>query len=230
MKMKFFILLVLLSIPAHAVISIVGTGVVAVKGSDGITSIPTGALGLLIADRTGDGFFDLGNPVSNTALTAAHVPQLLPSEANLTIGSTFGGETILNVLASPGGGTFSGFCTGRSIAGLEGRNFAVVWFSDILAAGAPSTAPIGATWGIIRGSDWTLPGGDIGSYPINSTDSSGTGSYYQVNALNGGSPATAFRTTTNGIIGGASFVIVPEPATGLLGVLGVLVSLRRRRI
>jgi len=120
--------------------------------------------------------------------------------------------------------------TGRSIAGLKGRNFAVVWFSDILAAGAPSTASIGANWGIICGSDWTLPGGDIGSYPINSTDSCGTGSYYQVNALNGGSPATAFRTTTNGIIGCASFVIVPEPTAGLLCVLGVLGPLRRRRI
>jgi len=231
MKANSLIVLVLLGIPAHASITINGTGVRGVKTSDGTTDIPAGTLGLVIADTAGDGFFNLGNRVSNTALTAGDVPQLLPSEANLTIGSTFGGETILNVLASPGGGTFSGFLTNRSIAGLESRDFAVVWFSDILAVGAPASAPLGTTWGIIRGSDWSLPGADMGAYTMSATDSNGSATYYQVNASTGGFPATAFRTTTNGTIGAASFSIigVPEPSTGLLGALGLLGLLRRRR-
>ena len=231
MKLNSLIVLILLGLPAHASITISGTGVMGVKTSDGTTDIPTGTLGLVIADTASDGFFNLGNRVSNAALTAADVPQLLPSEANLTIGSTFGGETILNVLTSPGGGTFTGFFTSRTIAGFEGRNFAVVWFSDIPTVGAPASAPLGTTWGIIRGSDWTLPGADIGGYTMSATDSGGAATYYQVNALTGGFPATAFRTTTNGTIGAASFSIigVPEPSTGLLGALGLLGLLRRRR-
>ena len=231
MKVRSLLVLVLSSITSHASITISGTGVTGVKTSNGTTNIPVGTLGLVIVDTAGDGFFNLGNPVSNTALTVPGIPELIPSDANLAMGSTFGGETILNVLTSPGGGTFTKLLNSRSIAGLEGMNFAVVWFSDILTAEAPSSAPVGATWGIIRGSDWTLPLSDSGTYTMDPTDSRGVDTYYQVNALTGGSPATAFRTTVNGTIGGASFSIVglPEPSTALLGAMGVLGLLRRRR-
>ena len=230
MKTRFLWVLILSSIPSNASITISGTGVTGVKMGNGTTNIPAGTLGLVIVDTVGDGFFSLGNPLSNTALTSVDVPQLLSSEANLTSGSTFGGETILNVLTSPGGGTFTKFLMNCSIVGLEGRNFAVVWFSDIITVGAPSSAPVGATWGIIRGSDWTLPLNDSGTYTMDPIDSRGVDSYYQVNALTGGSPATAFMTTVNGTIGGASFSIVaPEPSVALLGAVGMLGLLRRRR-
>ena len=229
MNTRLSIVLILLCIPVHAAITISGFGVTSVKGNDGVTNIQAGTLGLVIVDTLGDGFFNLGNPGSNSALTSSNIPQFLPSEANLTKGSTFGGETILNVLTSPGGGTFSGFCNNNSIAGFEGRNFAVVWLSGILTAGAPATAPDGTTWGIIRGSDWTLPAADAGTFTTSPTDTGGATTYYQVNALTGGSPATAFRSTTNGTIGGASFTIIPEPSTALLGAVGVLGLLRRRR-
>jgi len=229
MKIRTLFTLALLSASAHATISINGTGLTAVKGVDGVTNIPTGTIGLLIVDTAGDGFFNLGNPLNNTALTSTSDPLLTPSVANLTINSTFGGEKILNVLSSPGGGTFSGLATSLSIAGMEGKNFAIVWL-NILAAGAPATAPNGTQWGIIRGSDWVLPATDSGGYPINAGDTGGVASYYAPNTQTGGAATTAFRTTVGGNGGEAFIVGVPEPSAALLGALGVLGLLRRRRI
>ena len=236
MKIKSLLLLGLLTVSAHAVVTISGTTLTQCKTADGSVAIPAGSLGLLIVDTAGNGFFNLGNVASNTALLPTNDPGLLPTSANLTIGSTFGGETILNILSSPGGGSFSGFLSATSIAGFEGKNFAVVWFPTILASGAPATAPGNTAWGLVRGLDWTLPVADAGTFTSSATDASSGGSYFAPNATTGLSGAvvqTQFRTTlANGTAGAASFTIVgvPEPSAALLGALGVLGLLRRRRI
>ena len=232
MKLKSLFVVSLLSVSANAAVTLSGTGATGVKTSDGATNIPTGTLGLLIVDVAGNGFFNLGNALgANTALTSANDPGILVANANLTIGSLFGGETILNVLSSPGGGTFSSFVPNLSIAGFESKSFAVVWFSSILASGAPAQAGGGASWGIIRGADWILPAADSGSFAMNGTDSGGAATYYAPSVLTGGAATTAFRTTTNGTLGGTAFSVVgvPEPSAALLGAIGALGLLRRRR-
>ena len=230
MKLKSLFILGLLSVAANAAVTISGTGLTNVKSTDGATNIPTGSLALLIVDVAGNGFFNLGTSLAaNTALTSTNDPGL-NSTQSLVIGQTFGGETILNRLSSPGGGTFASFLPNLTIAGMEGKNFAVVWFSNVLAATGDTTVPGTAKWGIIRGSDWTLPAADSGTLSMNATDSAGALSYYAPSAVAGGAATTAFRTTTNGTLGGASFAIVPEPSAALLGALGALGLLRRRRI
>ena len=230
MKIKSLFIMALLSAAANAAVTVSGTGLTAVKGPDGATNIPTGTLGLLIVDVVGNGFFNLGNALAaNTALTSTNDPGIVPGNANLTAGGQFGGETILSVLSSPGGGTFGSFIPNLSIAGLEGKNFAVVWFNGILAAGAPATAPAGTKWGFIRGADWVLPVTDSGTLTMSPTDANGATSYYAPSALAGGSASTAFRSTTDGTLGGSAFSVVPEPSAALLGAIGALGLLRRRR-
>ena len=228
--MKSLLFLGLLTVTSHAAVTLSGTGLTGAKTTDGATNIPTGTLALLIVDVAGNGFFNLGTSLAaNTALTSTNDPGLNASQS-LVIGQTFGGETILNRLSSPGGGTFSSFLPNLSIAGMEGKNFAIVWFSNVLLATGDTTVPSTAKWGIIRGSDWTLPAADSGSFAMNATDTGGAGTYYAPSALTGGAATTAFRTTTNGTLGGTSFSIVPEPSAALLGALGALGLLRRRRI
>jgi len=244
MKIKTLFILGLLSASASAAVTIGGATVTLAKKADGATAIPAGTLGMLIVDTAGDGFFStLINSTGNTALTTTSQlntkdPLLTSSLANLSVAAgaagLFGGEKILATFASVGTtGTFSNIMTGVSIAGYESKNFAIVWFSDILKASAPATAASGATWGIIRGSDWILPSSDSGTFTSSATDAAGATSYYAPSALAGGASTTAFRTTTDGAtatLGGAGFSIVPEPSAALLGALGALGLLRRRRI
>jgi len=102
MTLKSIYLTALLTVAAHANVTIQNTAVDGVKMPDGVTNIPTGSLALVIVDVAGDGFFRFGtNLPPNAALTWANEPWIEPSQANLTIGSIFGGEKILNVLSSP---------------------------------------------------------------------------------------------------------------------------------
>lgn len=231
MKLKSLFMLALLTVSANAAVTLSGTGLTGAKKSDGATNVATGTLALLIVDTAGDGFFNLGTALAaNTALTSTNDPGILTTSANLGIGGTFGGEKILNVLSSPGGGTFSSFLNNVSIAGFESKNFAIVWFDAVLASDAPAQAAAGSKWGLIRGSDWTLPAADSGSFAMNGTDSGGAATYFAPSALSGGATSTAFRTTNGSNLGNTAFTIVPEPSAALLGAIGALGLLRRRRI
>lgn len=231
MKLKTLFILGLLSASASAAVTIGGTILTSVKGSDGATNIPTGTLGLLIVDVAGNGFFNFGNGLAaNSALTPTTDPGVLAASANLGVGTLFGGETILSTFASPGGGTLSNILSSVSIAGFEGKSFAIVWFANILKASAPATAPGSSAWGVIRGADWVLPAADSGTFTSSATDANGATSFYAPNASTGGATTTAFRTTdAGGNLGSSGFSVVPEPSAALLGAIGALGLLRRRR-
>jgi hypothetical protein len=217
-----FSLLLFSAVSASAAITISGTAVTNARNFGAAANIPTGSLVLLIVDTGNNGFFNLGSPTGNTSVTTD--PQILSSNANLGVGSTFGGETIIGRIAS-GSGSVSGLLTNFDATAYLGMSFAVVWFDGLTAAGAETNAANGTHWGVVRGSDWVFPAANSGTFTHASDDSGGAATYYQTNVNAPAAGAVAFRTN------GAAFTIgvIPEPSTALLGAIGALGLLRRRR-
>jgi hypothetical protein len=206
--------LLLMAGASHAAITISGAAATALQNPTG-TGAAASATALLIVDTTGNGFLGMGNIALNTTLTAANDPHLAGAQGT-TIGSLFGGDVVLNTLTTSASGAVSGLLTNVSVADYVGMNFAVVWLQ-------------GSNYGIIRGADWTFPAADSGTFTMNATDANGAASYFQVasNAPTAGS--FNFRTGFAGGNSGAVFTLVPEPSVALLGALGLLGLVRRRR-
>jgi MYXO-CTERM domain-containing protein len=205
--------LLLLAGSSHAAITISGAAATGLRDPFGINAAAN-ATALLIVDTTGNGFLGMGNLPLNTTLTPANDPGFFQGGTN--IGSTFGGDLVLNTMTTSASGAVTGLLTNVSVADYLGMNFAVVWLLT------------GGKYGIIRGADWTFPAADSGTFTFSPTDSSGASSYYQVAAT----PVDGtynFRTATG--VGGNSAAVfgTPEPSVALLSALGALGLLRRRR-
>jgi hypothetical protein len=232
---KIALTLITLSASAIAATSFSGSGVVGAKTSTGTANIPSGSLALLVVDIDNDGFLGMGPVAAGTLLTATNDPSLLSSVANLTAGSLFGGDRVLTVTTSGSSGSVANLLPSQDISAVFGKNFAVIWFDGINTLGAPAQAPAGSKYGIARGNDWTFPIADVaGALTFNSTDNGGASTLWQVNTANTSGVATGgFMTTSAGAVpSAASFTIggvIPEPSTALLGAIGALGLLRRRR-
>jgi len=224
---KTLLLLSLSAVSANAAVTLGGAAITNAKLSDGTTNISTGSLVLLIVDTGSNGFFNLGSPTGNTTFSSTSNPSLTSLQANLSTGSTFGGEYILNRISS-GSGSVSSILTNVNISSYLNKQFALVWFEGLTAAGSELTAAAGTKWGISRGSDWVFPSADSGTFTSSSSDAGGASSFYQVNQLTPAANSAAFRSVV-GTTGSAAFTIVPEPSAALLGAIGALVLLRRRR-
>ena len=226
--------LVITTCAANAAISINGTAVTNARNSLGTASVPTGSLALLIVDTANNGFIGLANNlVDGTTFSTTSDPNVNTMSAGLTAGSTFGGDYVLGVLTT-GTGSISGLLSSVSVASYLNMKFAVVWFDGVNTAGAPAKAAAGTKFGIVRGSDWVFPATDAGDFSLDSTDSAGAASFFQVNANVPATGASNFRTIlSGGTTGAAAFTIagpaVPEPSAVLLGAIGALGLLRRRR-
>jgi hypothetical protein len=231
---------------ANATIAFSTTTAVALKDNGAVTSIASGALCMLVVDTTSildtasNGFLATSTngripalSYGTAALTTTSDPKVLAANAAITVGSYFGGDLILGVFSAAGGGSVSAALSGVSIAGYEGKQFALVWFKDSAATLASSRA--GAYFGIASGADWTLPASDSGAYTFNATTNTTTSVYWQL-----ASATTAAQIGSTGFFTGsgtagstpskaAVFQVVPEPSAALLGALGVLGLLRRRR-
>ena len=201
---------------SQAAITLNGTAVSGgVRESTGTTAVANGTA-LLIVDTTGNGFLGLGNIAVGTTLTSANDPGLTSAQAGTSIGSLFGGDLVLNTLTTSGTGAISGLLTNVSIADYTGRQFALVWLQG------------DGHYGIIRGADWAFPPADAGTFTYSSTDAGGTDTYFLVNANTPAAGALGFRTGV-GANSAAAFQIIPEPSVALLGALGLLGLVRRRR-
>ena len=207
------------------------------KGSDLVTNIATGSLVMLVADTGNNGFLNLGSGGAVTpGLTGLAGKTITGAQAGLTAGSLFGGDTIVTTSLS-GTGSIGGIMTGVDISSFVNQNFAIVWFNNgSTALNASNIA--GQTFGMMRLSDWTLPAADSGAtFSMSATDAGGTTTYYSTS-----NPTTATQVgggffTGSGLaadtgstaIRGASFAVIPEPSAALLGAIGALGLLRRRR-
>ena len=209
---------------ASAAVSISGTALKNVQGSAS-TDLGNGLLGLLIVDTGNDGFLTTngsgnaavtsGNPLSGFSYTSVG--------AGLALNSTFYGDLVIARLTTAvvfGDATMSGTFNASAAAFLD-KKYAIVWFETLTTAGSETLAS--GKFGIASGADWVFPAADSGTFTF------GTGAA-NLDQLTLGAVATApagqgvsFATS------GTSFSVVPEPSAALLGALGALGLLRRRR-
>ena len=220
------------------------------KAANGTTNIPSGALVMIVADTGNNGFLNLSaQGAVMPGLTGLTGTTLTKAQAgSFTAGSLFGGDTIVATTLSGASGSISSFLPATDISRYTGENFAVIWFETAPATVAANVAAdITTSFGMIRLADWTLPA-DFGSFTLSPTDSNGPYSYYSTSAAttatqvgggfftgsgtaaDSGSTAVRAATFTIGDVLESSGVGVPESSTALLGALGALGLLRRRRI
>jgi hypothetical protein len=240
---KTLALLSLLSGMGQAAITISGTVGTSFKGSDGTTNIPVGSLFMVIVDTGVTGFLEgtLANPYvgvtpGSGGLTTTADPDVVVAQASITAGQTFAGDTILATGAVTSAGVMPTLLSSIAIAGYESAKFAVIWFAKSSATLA-SEGLANQYYGAISGADWTLPASDAGTFTMSPTDAAPSTNYYSFSSVisaaqvgaNGfftGS-GTAGDATTD--IKAATFQVIPEPSAALLGAIGALGLLRRRR-
>jgi hypothetical protein len=226
MKSNIVLVIGLLSMGANAATSLTGTAMTKPYSAAGTTVVATGTLAVMLVDTTGNGFIGLGALAGGTLLTASNDPLLTAANMSTTVGGTFGGDTIAAVYAIGGTG-ISGALSLAADSAFYGKQFAMVFFDT-------ATITDASNYGIARGSDWTFPVSDIGgSIGFSSTDASGAASFFQIqsaaptaNQTSSGffSVANARPATVFGVVDA-----IPEPSAALLGALGALGLLRRRR-
>jgi hypothetical protein len=218
---------------ASAAISFSSTAAVGLKDKAG-TNIATGDLVLLVVDSGDNGFLDLaasGGAITTGSTTALGKRTLEDDDTSITAGQYFGGDLILGAYSASAGGSVAPAFSG-GIAGYEGKKFAIVWFED---SSANLTNLAGKYFGIASGADWTLPSSDSGNYSFHSTTNTTTSVYWQL-----ASAVNSTQLGANGFFSGtgaagsspvksATFEIIPEPSATLLGAIGALGLLRRRR-
>ena len=226
MKTKIVMAIGLLSMGANAATTLSGNAMTKPFSSSGGTLVATGSIAMLIVDTAGDGFIGLGSVAGGTLLTSTNDPGLTAAQMSSTVGGTFGGDTIAAVY-SIGGTGIPGTLSLAADSALYGKQFAMVFFNT-------ATITDASNYGIARGSDWTFPVSDIGGgIAFNNTDSSGAASFYQITstAPTANQIANGFYTNAAGDASTVFNVVdgVPEPSAALLGAIGALGLLRRRR-
>ena len=202
---------------AQATITLTGLAV----GTAYPASPATARLGLIVVGSGVGGDVFLGGKTGN-GLTEA-TPTLTEAAAGLTVSSTFFGNTVVGVVASSG--TFMNGANSAILAANAGKQFAIIWTS-IASAGAPANLPGGSTYGFTRDSTWTL--GADGTTLGFGTAVSASNPFSRITNNQTGNSTSSFGTVALASQG-LAFAVVPEPSAALLGAIGALGLLRRRR-
>ena len=235
MKFKHLLTVASLALATSATAATVSYSGTALTNLQGTTAadVPAGRLGLLILDTGGDGI--LGS-IANT-IAGMTVPT--PSNAGLTIGSTFGGDLVVNTFASTenlGNSRMAGTWAWDLTAypGSGGQRWAIVWFNNINLAGAPSTAPANSVFGIASATSWVTPLAEPANNvtrTYNTNPAAATPPNPHTIALqNGGTETVGNPSNATFATDGTTLTIVPEPSGAALGLLaGAGLLLRRRR-
>jgi hypothetical protein len=215
----------LLTIAATVGLSSLSQGAIALTGTatTGLgTLAPVGTLVLLTVDSTADG--TLGVPGLSGDLSSNSVAPLTLASASITIGETFGGDLVLGRASVTSAGALPGGFSFDNIAALQGKRFSLIFLPSLTSASTNVVAS--TTYGVISGSDWILPAVNGGeSFSFSSTDNLGAGSFFRVTVAAGVATNDSFASSS-----GANLTMVPEPSAALLGAIGALGLLRRRRI
>jgi hypothetical protein len=234
MKTKLFALAALsvAALNSNAAVSISGTALSGI----GALNAPAGSLILFLLDNDDNGFLSsniggsgtLGNSNVLGDLTVTDDPKL--AAQSVALNGTFGGDLILGRMTVSSAGSLVGGLgiattdptSFENLAATQGKSWALVWLPGLTLAS--TTAAGGQTYGIVSGSDWTLPATNANSLTYNTTL---TDAVNPLRVTVAAGVATNDRFTTSG---GATFAIIPEPSAALLGAIGALGLLRRRRI
>jgi hypothetical protein len=219
---------------ANAAVSFSSTALKNVQGTAS-GDLASGKLGLLIVDVDGDGFLNtiFGNGITSGNAISGDPAKLTKAEiGGLSVSDLFAGDKILARLSTNftlGDASIAGTVTSQNISSMLSKNFAIVWFNNVASSVTSTASLANEYYGIARGADWVLPAADSGAF----TFGTGTGAtvFDQITLANGGSTSAA--TVASGGVSfatpGTSLQIVPETSTALLGAIGALGLLRRRR-
>jgi hypothetical protein len=184
---------------------------------------PVGSLVLLVVDTGNNGFLN-GSSFTGDLLAISD-PKLNP-QLDINVNGTFGGDPIVGRASVTTQGQLPSGFSFENTATFQNRNFALVWFNGLTTSA--STAPANTTYGILRGVDWVLPAVNNGeSFSTSATFANFDNVvdvFARVTVASGAATNDVFATSA-----GAVFQIVPETSTTLLGALGALAMLRRRR-
>jgi hypothetical protein len=175
--------------------------------------VADGTLWALIADTNGDNLFAGGFGI-NASLAQSGAAVF--GGQTLALGSVFGGDTVFKLGAFNGAGPGVtdgpfGFTLGENSL-AAGQRYAFYWFPGVIAS---ASHVVGSQVGGINNS---LPA-DGGLDPM-VVPADGAGVFQGAANADGGGTLANSRFTA---------VLIPEPSTALLGALGALGLLRRRR-
>jgi len=189
------------------------------------TAVPDGTLWILVVDTNDNNLFGGGNMGLNSSLTAQQANATFSIGQALSVGSTLGSDTIFAMGGFNGAGTGLGLgATGNGLSGLSlgtnglaaGLDFTFYYFPGVTYnSGGPNL--VGTQVGGINRS-----GADAGAL-LDGMVIPSDGAQTSPGAANsdfGGSVTNAQFTAVN---------LIPEPSTALLGAIGALGLLRRRR-
>jgi hypothetical protein len=219
---------------SHGAATITGTIGTQFKDNGLVANIANGSLVMLISDHEANGFLNLaasGSVVPGTAALSGKT--LTTTQVGFTAGGLFGGDRIMAVGTAGNSGSISGFANFDQVVS---RNFALVWFATTSASLTLDSA--NAHFGMMSLADWSIPSDAEGkSYTLSSTDAGAAGGFYSTSTAttaaqlgaNGFVTGSGTAGGTSNIVKGATFQIVPEPSAALLGAIGALGLLRRRR-
>lgn len=199
-------------------------------------AVPNGTLWVMIADSDDNSSFAGGFNI-NSSLTNAVAAAAAFGGQSLSVGTVIGGDTIFamggfNSAAAggiPGANVVSLTLASGGVNGVAtGRNFAIYWFPGLTYGG-----PGGAT-GSTTAAGYSV---NVGStFQVGGIHDSGTDAGLGYEALvfpaAGATNPGVANDNFDGTLPDSRFVAVnavPEPSVALLGGLGVLALLRRRR-
>ena len=178
----------------------------------------------VLYDSTGSGAIGAGSQVAifadNTGISANPTNSDLIDQT-LTIGHTYGGNELVALMTTDGGGFARGASTFDLDGGLNATNdLAVYWFDG--HTGGALTA--GTTYGIYQNSSIQAGSGGTSSLTIPADGSNSNVFYYDTTTLGAAGATVAEFSATN------TLDTIPEPSsTALLGLGSVALLLRRRR-
>lgn len=219
MKIKLSILSALFACVgiSQGAISLTGTGLT------GLGALaPVGALVLLVADSPVNGFGPNSTILAGD-LTSSSVAPLALADASITTGERFGGDLVLGRAPVTTAGALPGGFTFENVVALQGSRFSLVFLPSLNSSSTTVTAS--TTYGLVSGADWLLPNVNGGeSFSFSSSDANGPTSFFRVTVLSGAATNDLYTSSS-----GANLTMVPEPSAALLGVIGALGLLRRRR-
>lgn len=220
MKTKSTIIAMIIALTgaSQAAISLTGT---AVSGLG--AAAPVGTLVLLVVDSPPSNFGGGLSPLSGD-LTSTSVSPLAIASASITLGQTFGGDLIIGRSSVTSAGALPGGFTFDNVAGIQGSRFSLIFLPSLTSSSTDANVVSSTTYGIISGTDWILPSVNGGeSFSFSATDSLGAASFFRVTISSGVATNDQYASSA------ANLTLVPEPSAAVLGALGALALLRRRR-
>ena len=204
---------------SHGAIALTGT---AVTGLGALA--PIGTLVLLVVDSPPSNFGGNAAPLSGDLGSTAVEPLLL-SSASIATGDTFGGDLVLGRLGVTSAGALPGGFTFDNLAAYQGQRFSLIFIPSLTTSSTNANVSGSTTYGITSGSDWILPAVNGGeSFSFSSTDAGGATTFFRNTVASGVTTNDTYTSSS-----GANLALVPEPSAALLGALGALGLLRRRR-